>query len=391
MNVTGIVKDGNGNPAAGLLISVVGTAVRAWIAPVDIPDGRPPGGHPRTGVSSASTGTQPAMTDASGRFTVSVPTPQPKLPPGADWNGSVPEHYSATVTVFSPTHVELTHETQTSTSPSFAFTIQVGLDAPAPTVHHFSAIARKESVINYVPSGVDLLSTFFFMFEHGNDNHLQMLGIKRDWPSQNKMTATLMAFADDDPTSSDDDFFYNVAFVDSSYADVYSGTTGADVFRGSGTHNLTPPAGDHVFVLRGFNISYHGQDHHLEEITILENNGQLSVTFNDENHETIICEVWYAWVPRGIFREVGETSGRARGGHRDAIPAGTAVVRGFHYKFLNGDHHIRDIGVWMPGDGRLEQYYEDHNGDDEFEYTVRWAVLPQTLAVLAKPSPKRAL
>ncbi len=124
----------------------------------------------------------------------------------------------------------------------------------------------------------------------------------------------------------------------------------------------------------------------------MENKGKLTVAFKDDsNDNTFICEVNYAYVPRSVFSDLGERSGRAKGGQRvpQPITAGTAVVRGFHFKFRNGDHHIRDIGVWIPGDGRLEVYYEDYNGDDEFDYSVQWAVIPNKLAVYTKPSARR--
>jgi hypothetical protein len=82
---------------------------------------------------------------------------------------------------------------------------------------------------------------------------------------------------------------------------------------------------------------------------------------------------------------MGERSGRTRGAQRcapstipaatcDPIPSGIAWIRGFDFNFRSDDHHIQEVGVYQPGDGRLEVYYSDKNQDDEFDWRVRWAV-----------------
>lgn len=384
MNVNGTVKDPAGTPASGLLVDFVGSVTRGWLVPPR--EDAPPGTHPRTGIASASTGRVSATVAGDGQFTIATGTPALHLPPNAHWN-SAAEEYHATVTVRSPSGLALAEKHQTATTDSFHFDIQIPISPSMPSTRVVTGSGSGAVRPNTPHMGTELLSSFYFNYDHANDNHLQAIGITPDQPSPGMTT---LIFQDESPDSADDRYFYNVAFLDSSYHDVYSTTCGREVSVGSGTRNLLRPPGDNVFVLRGFYIYYHGRDHHLEEISILEESGVLTVAFSDKNKDdTIIWEVNYAYVPRSIFRELGERSGRARGCHRDTITPGTAVLRGFHYKFLNGDHHIRDIGVWMAGDGLLDVYYEDHNGDDEFEYKVRWAVLPQTLAVYMRPSAMR--
>lgn len=72
---------------------------------------------------------------------------------------------------------------------------------------------------------------------------------------------------------------------------------------------------------------------------------------------------------------LGEASGTAQEADRHNIVSGPSVIRGFDLRFTNGDHHLREIGIITPDDGRIEAFYSDKNGDAPFDWTVQWATL----------------
>jgi hypothetical protein len=137
------------------------------------------------------------------------------------------------------------------------------------------------------------------------------------------------------------------------------------------------PTGDFVFVLIGFQLSFHGDDHHINEVRIIESDGNLTVRFRDKHSAPPPISLWslqYAYVPRSLFVELGTSSGSDRGAVGLDIPAGPSVIRGFSFDFRSDDHHLREIGV-LTGSGRLEVYYADKNMDDLFDWAVDWGIL----------------
>ena len=62
---------------------------------------------------------------------------------------------------------------------------------------------------------------------------------------------------------------------------------------------------------------------------------------------------------------------------RAAIERGAPVIRGFRFDFQpnNTDHHIKEIGVYMVGNGQLDVYYADWNKDDLFNWSVDYAIV----------------
>lgn len=140
---------------------------------------------------------------------------------------------------------------------------------------------------------------------------------------------------------------------------------------------LERPTGDFVFVLIGFQLQYHGTDHHIKRVRVLEWDGNLKIRFRD-NHDdpppVSEYSVQYAYVPSSLFVELGSSSGTNNRADGTDIPAGPAVIRGFSLEYPHDDHHLRRIGV-LAGDGRLEVRYADWNGDDIFDWYVDWGIL----------------
>ena len=231
---------------------------------------------------------------------------------------------------------------------------------------------------DYPHTGTLLLDSFDFQFtSHHNlgssvDHHLTQILIAPDFGSPSKLR---LGFHD---KNSDDEYFYRVSHQSVANAGIQSFTRGLDICsdRGKCTVRLAKPAGDFVFVLKGFQLSFRGTDHHIDEVGILESNGELTVFYNDKNDDDIfIWSIQFAYVPRSLISQVGESSGtNERRGASRTIPHGRSVISGFRFNFRSDDHHIRAISVLTP-DGRAEVLYTDKNGDDRFDWQVRWAIL----------------
>ncbi len=229
----------------------------------------------------------------------------------------------------------------------------------------------------YTPhSGVQLLKQFVFSYQAGNDNHISKIRVAPESPDWDYTT---LWFGDGNPTQSDDTFAYDVAFEDVTTPGIQIGSyVDQKCTRGSCSYVLNAPGDDYVFVIRGFRFDFGGDDHHLEELAVLEDRGYLTVTYKDEG-AMVDDDFWfdldYAWVPRSQFRNLIQASGSATGHAERSIPAGRAVVRGFHYLFTNGDHHIRDIGVRLPNSGNIEVWYQDQDRNDPFDWIMRIGIL----------------
>ena len=206
-----------------------------------------------------------------------------------------------------------------------------------------------------------------------------------------------LLFRDHDPTDDKDEYFYRAAHVMLAerfarrfqFRDV--GDTGkvrrplpAGIFSGR-PHVPTAPGA--IVALAGFKIFFTGnRDHNIDQITVmLEDDGAITIALNDRNDDDVFGYLIDVVRISGLGMNVipGEASGSARGGERIASPRprGTDfVLRGFHFDYASGDHHLRDIGVIRQND-RMEVFFGDKSGTDLFNWRVRWAhVGPQVIA-----------
>jgi len=223
---------------------------------------------------------------------------------------------------------------------------------------------------SYTPNqGAKLLQTFWFRYV-SSDHHIRAIKVRPDQPSFGKIQ---FQFADH---NNDDDYDYHIAHT-GYYGSIYGNTTYLFADKGSATRAIPRPTQmtNPVFVLKGFNIYYNGDDHHLDQLKIIESNGNLTVAFNDRNNDdTFWWQVEYAYIPRDAFSEVGSRTGYAREAVRRTISPGSAVIRGFDFNFTSDDHHIKEVGIYPRGNGYLDIFYGDKNGDDRFYYRVDYAV-----------------
>ncbi len=261
--------------------------------------------------------------------------------------------------------------------------------------------ARGFASINYpgVDSGVPLLKSFYFRFEKSGssspiDNHINSIrvlpsGNSTDLSPNADLGPSIVApgqieltYADKDSGSSNDRYFYKVAHSNLPFANVRRFQFRDVGCTGKCEQVLPRPPGpilpglEPVFVLCGFKVFFTGnRDHHLDGISVFENNGKLTVEFNDRNDDDVYGYlVDYALVsPLGVNVQLGEESGTARGGARVLLP-GDKVIRGFRFDLRSSDHHMREVGV-ITGNDRIEVYDSDAAGDDTFDWFVRWATI----------------
>jgi hypothetical protein len=228
----------------------------------------------------------------------------------------------------------------------------------------------------FVPTGTSLLGRFGFAFGPREDHFLQQILIAPGFPPG----PMRLGFADE---NGDDKYCYNVTHFDIRDVRIRQVSRGLDICSEAGrcTVRLDKPAGNFVFVLIGFSLSFRAPfDHPLQEVAILEKDGELTVAYNDEHfdppEDTFLWSLQYAYVPRDRFRDVGELSGTgAKDRVLGEIPAGKAVLRGFRVKFSDGDHNIQQIGVRPNTTGTVFITYRDNDGNDKFDWEYRWAIL----------------
>jgi hypothetical protein len=228
----------------------------------------------------------------------------------------------------------------------------------------------------YSHTGTLLLDTFDFLFED-SDHHLTQILIAPDFSTNGNLR---LGYHDQ---NLDDDYFYRIRHEIVNDLRVQRFTRSLDICDGgSCTISLSKPAGDFVFVLTGFQLSYQsGIDHHVDEVGLLENNGNLTVYLNDENDDDLfLYSLQWAWVPRDLFSTLGTSSGtRERGFASRSITPGRSVIRGFRFNFQpyftsGDDHHIKRISVYTQNNA-VDVDFHDVNADDGFDWEVRWGIL----------------
>ena len=262
--------------------------------------------------------------------------------------------------------------------------------------------AKGFTSVNYpgVDSGIPLLSSFYFRFQKNGssspvDNPINSI---RVLPAGNSIDLSPgadlgpsnvapghveLTYADKDPTGGTDRYFFKVA-----HSNLPAQGIRRFQFRDVGCTGkceqvLPKPPGpilpgfEPIFVLCGFKVFFTGnRDHHLDAISVFENNGKLTVEFNDKNDDDVFGYlVDYALVnPVGVNIHLGEESGTTKGGARVLIPGDNKVIRGFRFDLRKSDHHMREVGV-ITGNDRVEVYDSDAAADDTFDWFVRWATI----------------
>jgi len=240
----------------------------------------------------------------------------------------------------------------------------------AATVEGF-AKGRVDRDYSDLPAGVPVMSSFYFRFHKSGgavDHHINAISVRPD-PDGN----IALMYQD---KNRDDQYFYKASHDSLPSSIVIRGSIADVGCTGKCERTLSPPGSGYLFVLTGFQVNFTGgRDHHVDEIAVFEDDGVLTVMLNDKNDDDVFAySVDYAWVSPTVFLNSGASRGTNNGGVAVSLPTGRHVIRGFHFNYLSGDHHLREIGALTSGSG-LEVYYGDKNGDDRFAWEVRWATL----------------
>jgi len=223
--------------------------------------------------------------------------------------------------------------------------------------------------------GAPLLARFQYHFT-GSDHHIRQVAA---FPLQ-PQSAVEVTFADE---NGDDDYSYRVShervnptgIVQASFHGTCAGQCTQPLF--------TRPAGDVLFVLTGFRVTYNNADHHLDKIGVSEAAGLLTTSFRDNNgDDPFTYDVSYAWVPRsrlGTIDQIVNTV-HAAGSTTVGAASGEKVIRGFFMDNLAtgdaGDNHIRDLGL-VANAGSFDVFYGDDNPGDsaDWRYVIQYATV----------------
>jgi len=229
-------------------------------------------------------------------------------------------------------------------------------------------------------TGVPLLGSFYFQYTSGRnlstqlDHHVQTVLVLPGFPDQGKIELGMTE------NGNDADYYFKVRHFLADNSRIRRFSRGLDIGQGRNIEiPIERPTGNFIFVLSGFQLSYRGDDHHIDEIGITESDGKVRVRLNDKNDDdSFVFRLFYAYVPRDLIAQLGTARGDgdsdAGGGASMPIPAGTAVIRGFNMDFRSTDHHIRNIGV-VTDNRKVEVFFGDKNGDDTYDWVVQWAIL----------------
>lgn len=223
--------------------------------------------------------------------------------------------------------------------------------------------------------GAPLLARFQYHFTSG-DHHIRQVSA---FPLQ-PQSAVEVGFADE---NGDDDYSYRVSHERVDPTGIVQATFHGTC-AGQCTERLfTRPAGDVLFVLTGFRVTYDNADHHLDKIGVSEAGGLLTTSFRDTNgDDPFTYDVSYAWVPRfrlGTVAQIVNTV-HAAGSTTVGAASGEKVIRGFFMDNLAtgnaGDNHIRDLGL-VANAGSFDVFYGDDNPADsaDWRYLIQYAVV----------------
>jgi hypothetical protein len=213
---------------------------------------------------------------------------------------------------------------------------------------------------------VALLNAFDFDFGLGNDHHLRRIAVM---PTESQSTVSLV-YSD---KNGDDAFAWRAGFHGVSNAQIITNEL-SGVCRGGCTTSLPLPAG-YTFVVRGFDLAYLDDDHHVRTVGVEHGSGTLRVYLADQNgDDEFSWRVRYALVPNALLGASANAAGSGVGAAQAAITAGRTVLRGFMFSFGSADHHVSRVAV-RPSAGNLALQFHDQNADDSFSWRVQWVNL----------------
>jgi hypothetical protein len=223
-------------------------------------------------------------------------------------------------------------------------------------------------------SGALMLTGFSALFPEANDHKVAEVGV---WPIKDKLHGTLR-------DSDGKERFVASAHYAKRSGDARPGLhTNFPVCKGTCRVKIAKrPGPGWRFVLQGFRFKRtHTGDSNIERIAIrLHSDTEVKVTFKDNKTFPFETDIYYQWFPAKEFTKYSTATGRRFPGQRVAkveTGAPRVVIEGFDVRFENGDHHLRDFGMFQPGAPykHIEVRLTDRNDDDPVFATIDYAVL----------------
>jgi hypothetical protein len=171
---------------------------------------------------------------------------------------------------------------------------------------------------------------------------------------------------------------------------------------GGTTRSPSPLAPGEVQLMRGFDLQYTSEDHHIRTIGVLPNSsGALDIRFDDRNGDDgMSYAVNLTKVQLAGVVSPPTLTGTCDGGTctfpLQAPPNDTYVffLRGFRLTFLpedvgfpfpgncnifdGCDHHVSVIAI-EPGSDDISVTYRDTNGDDLYSVAIAYSYVPRSL------------
>ncbi len=248
-----------------------------------------------------------------------------------------------------------------------------------------SGTVKSLDKITYVTHGTPLLNRFRLQYRKRDAHKVLKLFVWSDAPAVGGTPNTaLVGFGDEDNDRLVD---YSIAHWDFDASARYSGWPGSDRIcsdRGGCSYRLNRPAADSVFVIGWFSVQFHGDAHKLKSLKIRENDGVLSVNFNDDDQDKIsIWDLWYTYLPSDAVSLMGTAS---KGSSNPSplsqqLPGRIAVIRGFDLTFAF-DEKVGLISVGVDN-GVATAEISDEEHDKDFTAEVDWAILSPSTNLLS--------
>lgn len=239
--------------------------------------------------------------------------------------------------------------------------------------------SRSPTILNIVVGQPALQNFTINRSDNESDGHIGRIVISPRESPREGLTSYLIEFADNDRSETSRTEF---KFVDlASLGDLANReSVGQGGLQGTATVNARSPRPDQTALLAGFSFTRDGGgDHHMREIAIIPSAGSYSVAFRDDspNDDTYSAVINPVFVPNAnIVSRHSERFEDVIGSLDVPREPGQAALRGFSFKYLNSDHHIRKLEVKLSGN-RIRMSMCDDNPNRHFQATVDYAILQE--------------
>jgi hypothetical protein len=258
------------------------------------------------------------------------------------------------------------------------------------------ATGKETRSIALLPGEVPLMRGFDFRYLNG-DHHIKTIEVRPE--TDNTLAISFRDRNGDDPME------YEVSLTKVTLAGVISPPTRTGTCSGGTcTFPLQPPPNSNsIFVLRGFRLSFLEQDadpvfpdfcnvfvgcdHHLSIVGIEERDGNVTVTYQDQNgDDDYAVHIAYSWVPRSLAQgqiiAIG-TVDDAGTYHKNVDTSGTVAITGFRIGYVPvptggtppttrlPDNHILRFGYQAPRTGGVDVAFGDNEPGTKWQYQLR--------------------